>query len=291
MTASDLEKLYYHDRERYLGIFTNSPIHEHLELISEILIILKAMKEDLEDFDKAKEILISYIKAENDPADWRNKNAFEIEYKATKFILNFLSRTQSQIDINRRLEKELRKSGKITDEIKSVKEKLIENEEVAFSNDLRHFLQHYSVPKIMWTEHTSSNPYSRLFTFTLDPKELLKSDCFKAKAKEFIESRTEIEIDKILIDVSNYIFEFYRIYLLLIVTQNEAQFFEYFHAFHCKEEIIKKIRNEDYTYEDKDIMEKTNAYLQQIISQLKKSNDYIDSLSFEFYKLVKYKTV
>ena len=291
MIASDLENLYFRDRESYLGIFTNSSIHKPLELISDILVILKAMKEDLEDFNEAKEILISYIQTENDPADWRNKNAFEIEYKTIKFILNFLSRNQSQIDINRRLEDVLFESGKINDEIKSVKKKLIENEEVVFSNNLRHFSQHHSIPKIMWTHHISYNPHNQFFSFTIDPKELLKSDCFKSKSRKFIESKSKIEIDKILINASNYIFEFYSNYLLLIVTQNKAHFLEYIHAFHCKEEVIKKIRKENYNYNNEVITEKANAYFQQIISQLNKLKDFIDSLSFEFNKLIKYKTV
>ncbi len=94
MTANDLENLYFHNRKRYLDIFTNSPIHKHLELISEIMVILRAMKDDLEDFNKAKETLISYILTKGDPADWRSKEAFEIEYITTKFILNLLSRNQ-----------------------------------------------------------------------------------------------------------------------------------------------------------------------------------------------------
>ena len=289
-----VEKMYFHNRERYSQMTQGSLAHTYLAFLESSLVILLSMQSNIQSLLSSKKDEIKQIDSQNDPKAWRSKGSFRYEFNNTYFIMNFLGNNQSQIDLSRRIKKHA-----VSDKLFSIEvhEQMVNTHisapEISFINNLRNYLQHYSVPCIHWQFNKSFTENTSEYSLIIDKDELVikGNDCFKADAKRFIKAHDSIRIDSVMQTVIDHLFQFYIELFGKIFKNIKNDLFDYLYIIECKNQIVSRIRKEDFLSSDDEIGSVADAMYQKLFDQISSMKENTFHFLYEIHCLVAYTRV
>jgi hypothetical protein len=289
-----VEEMYFHNPERYKQMTQGSLSHTYLAFLESSLVILLSMQRNVQSLLSSKGDEIKEIDSQNDPKVWRSKGSFRDEFNNTYFIMNFLGNNQSQIDLSRRIKKHAISDQLFSIEVyKQMINTHISAPEISFLNNLRNYLQHYSVPCIHWQFKKSFTENKSKYSLIIDKNDLVnnRNNCFKADAKKFIKAHDSIRIDCVMQTVIDHLFQFYIELFSKIFKNIKRDLFDYLYIIECKNQIANRIRKEDFLSSDDEVGCVAEAMYQKLFDMISTMEENTFDFLYEIHCLVAYTRV
>lgn len=239
----------------------------------------------------SKDEEIEKIKRQDDPKLWQSMENYRLSYQNTVYVLNILGNNQSQMDSSRRLIKTI-KTDKLfnIEKIDRIKDKYLNIFEIKFVNDLRNYLQHYSVPDIHWQFEKIYTINKTEYYLVVDSNELLEnsSDCFKSESKKYMKQNKVVKIDQVIEITIKNLYLFYSELFSFVFYYLDQDLFDYLYIIECKNQIVKRLRKEKYISTHKEIEKITNESVERLLSQVKNPTNQTFNLLYDIHSLVKH---